>query len=244
MSFLNENVAAGLAANAGFQVGVSDKDLAQHPERGVLLPWLFDPAVSWLDMVPELICYLDSGMVVHWPLPQYDTPADSLGVQDVFARKFGYRTDGVNLESASRDQGVVQRMAVSKYRFCLRGWARRVGYQIPIPKLVTVGGSPAIPDDEQPQRAANVILGNWCGIPIWFARWELWYTVAVPPTAAQDPPPNLAQHMSAETGLVKGAQSPVSVPDSTSVKTAPPQADLFSSTFIRRPRQGPGTAGS
>ena len=101
------------------------------------------------------------------------------------------------------------------------GWARRAGYQIPIPKLVTVAGVQAVPHDEVPQEAFNRIIGNLSGIPLWFARWQLWYTTAVPPRAAQDPPTELASHIGARAPLPTGVQVPVSIPDQNSAPSAP-----------------------
>lgn len=243
--FFNENVAQGLPASGnGFKVGISDRDtIGNAPEKGTQLPWLIDPKFSWLDYVCWIECYLDSGIVVHRPLPQSAQDFDTLGSAVLNTSNAATSTAGVNLVSSGNFSGVVQRMANSVYRFCLKGRAYRAGYQIPIPSLLSIAGVPAIPDDDPTnQKATNVIVANNSGVPIWHAVWELWYTVVVPPEAAQDPPDNLAEQTNARVQLPDGIQAPFSVPDNDAKPIQPPQLSL--PTFIRRPRQGPGTAGS
>lgn len=224
MSYLNTNIALGLRNGPNtFQAGISDVDSGNQLEAGTLLPWLINPVVSWMDYDCLIACQLDSGIIVTRILPQSAQPYDTLGGGDVASPTFANLETGVNLVSQGQFQDIVQRMAHSIYYFCLMGTARRVGYQITIPKLLTFAGVPAIPHDQNPQRAFNKIVGNASGIPIWGAKWELWYTVAVPPKQAQNPPANLAEHVSASSPLPTGIQIPISAPDQMSMRTAPQQ---------------------
>ncbi len=243
---INENVAQGLSPTNTFQAGVTNVDTGRPTQRGILLPWVIDPSRSWLNYVCWIACKLDSGIVVHRQLPQTAQEADTLGsaaietftasgsvppVNATFpAPSFEDENPlntlsdrGVNLKSRGNYTDTVQRMAHSVYRFCLQGWARRAGYQIPIPALVSVAGVQAIPDDEMPLEGFNVVIGNNGGVPIYFARWSLWYTTAKPPTEAQPPPDNLAELIGAidPAYLPEGIQMPVSAPDQKSVPSGP-----------------------
>lgn len=230
--FLDENIAQGYPSSGrlgpnDWQVGISDVDTGEVVEAGLKLPWCIDKEFSYLDYQCWIECELDSGIVVHRIVPQSVQGFDSLGSEDLSDTgiELANSAKGVNLTSQGNYTNIVQRMANSVYRFCLKGFGRRAGYQIPIPRLVSIGGVPAIPDDEKPQRASNRIVANNFGIPIYMAVWELWYTTAVPPIKAQAPPPNLAQHIGAisEADLPTGLQVPISLKDANAVPAAPPQ---------------------
>jgi hypothetical protein len=219
--FLPENVAQGVIS-ANFEAGIDDVDNINVPEADVESPWLIDKDVSWLDGEWWTETTLDSGMVVHKLLPQSAQNADTLSSGDIDASGFSIKTDGINFKSAGNFTDIVQRMATSTYRICLKGWARRAGYQVPIPGLRTRGGVLLVPDDDLPQKVVGpCIIANNYGIPVWYARWELWYTLATPPVKAQIPPPNFAQHISATTDLLKGIQVPITAPDAQSVRSGP-----------------------
>lgn len=220
--FLDENEAANLAANAGFQVGVSDLDPAGNPvEQGIKLSWA-DPTSSWVYYECGIECYLDSGIVVHRHLPQSDPNADTLSSCDVTDSDLRTKIDaGVNVKSVDDFADVRQRMAHSVYRFRLFGQAMRVGYQVPIPGLKKVGGVNAVPDDEQEQYAVNWISGNYSGVILWRAEWSLWYTVTVPPTEDQPAPDNLAAQIDGDELPPDQMQAPYSQPDDEAENSAP-----------------------
>lgn len=246
MPFISEREAQN--ANRDYEPGISHSDDSNFLEQGVLFPWLVDPEVSWLEYQCFVECHLDSGVVTHRPLPQSTLrtrpgsppipDADTLSTFNVYDPKMGSsgvpgnnnlntRTLGVNLKSKDDFEDVPQRMAHSIYRFCLKGHAIRVGYQIPIPRLESIGGIPAVPDDDPPQRASNRLVGNNSGIPIYMAQWELWYTVAVPPKEAALPPPNLAEHIRADRAVPDGIQVPVSLPDDNTTRLPPPNNEII-----------------
>lgn len=214
--FVNENTAQGANNGANtFQVGVNNIDRGTPNETGILLPWTIDPKFSWIDRADYIGVELDSGIVVHRALPQSIQPIDTLGSDDINDPEFGRMITGVNTISGGTFADVVQRMAHSVYRFNLRGWARRAGYQVPIPTLKVVAGVPAIPDDSVPQRTTgNMIIGNMSGIPMYFCKWDLWYTTAVPPSKRQSPVESLAERISAADKLPTGGiQVPINAPD-------------------------------
>lgn len=213
--------------------GVADVDAGQNLENNLTLPWVFDPEVSWLDYRCTIEVHLDPGTALHKPLPQgqpqqnstYPPIAaiDTLGSFDVNSPYLNAQTDGVHTVSAATFQDIVQQMATPLWRFCLRGYALRAGYQIPIPKLLKVAGVPAIPAN--PQFAFNDLAGNYSGVPLWFAQWELWYYVAVPPKGDLAIPANLARHITADEPVPESIAVPASQPDQhavTAIQQNPP----------------------
>lgn len=210
--FLDENVAAGLAKNANFQSGISDTDPGTVLEQDFLLPWVADPATSWLNYQNEIQCYLDAGLVRHKSLPQRAQTTDTLASSFLTDAKIDQSIAGMNLKSQGQFADSVQRMATSSYRFVLKGFGLRAGYKIPVPGIKTVAGVTAYPDEIQWSRG-NVVVGNYSGVPIFFNQWELWYFVIVPPKEQQVPPPNLAQHIRGDAKLPKGMQAPFSPTD-------------------------------
>ncbi len=223
-TFQNENIAAGLPANGQFQSGVSNFDAAgQAVERNVNIPFATDAQANWVYYDVSIYCYLDSGIVVHNHLPQYDSDPDTLAscfISDPNIDRITGR--GVNLISEDTYEDVVQRMAHSRYWFCLMGQAMRVGQQVPIPGIKTIAGVPAIPFDETPQIAYNRIVGNYSGYPLYHAVWKLWYTTAKPPKQQQPAPPNPGLFISGTTPLPKGMQAPFSQPDDEAESVQPP----------------------
>ncbi len=215
--FQNENLANGLPPSGQFQAGVSDVDTnGTSVESGILLPWMSDPDASWMYYDIAVLCVLDSGIVVHRRLPSFDGYNDALASCSITDGNISSLTGlGVNLKSNDKFDDIVQRMAHSQYWFCLFGEAMRVGYQVPIPGLLKMSdGNEFIPHDENPQRAYNKIVGNYSGVPLWYAQWSSWYTLASPPKVQLLPPANLAAHITADVTLpTDGMQAPFSQPD-------------------------------
>lgn len=222
----NENVSELVPPTGDYQAGVSNLDTGEPIENGVKLPYPQQPSISWLYYNCWLEFELDAGIVTHRHLPQSDPNPDTLGVIPFDATALETTIGGVNtktLDSSFNDFS--QRMAHSVYRFCLKGNAIRVGLQVPIPTAVgtMVANCKPIPDDERPQRAFNKLVANYGGFPVFYAEWELWYTVTVPPTQQQLPPQNPASKIvSDQIPPTDGIQVPFTVPDPNAVTTIPP----------------------
>jgi hypothetical protein len=233
--FLPENTAQGVTGTS--LAGISDADNGALIEKGITLPWVQAANVSWLDYKIWIEVHLDSGMVVHKPLPQTYQTVDTLaavladpnfsanGSASVAALSKTpidqFNTAGVNIQSKGKYTDFLQRMATSDYRFVLKGYGLRAGYQVPVPGIVSVGGIPAIP--EKQWSLGNRLEGNFSGVPVFFNQWELWYLVTVPPVKNQLPPPNVAEHIRADVELPTGGmQVPYSWPDMNAVQTLPP----------------------
>lgn len=231
----DENQTQGLPTNSKFKAGISNFDPPGTPiEQGAFLLGSQEASASWVYYDIALVNVLDSGIVVHRHLPQKDTKKDTLAscfIEDPSIDKISGR--GVNIISNDKFNDTVQRMAHGVYWFRLYGQAMRIGLQVPIPGIKTVGGVTAVPHDANPQNAWNKIIGNYSGLPLWHAYWSLWYTVSEPPTEQQVPPSNLAQHIAGDVVLPDGMQAPFSVPDDLAQPTNPLQQSQ-----LRNPIQG------
>lgn len=229
MPFKNNNLASGLGTTGKFIQGRSDIDPNQNLELGVSLPWASEPAGSYLYYDCAIGVILDSGIVVHNQLPQINNTPDTLASVQLDSFDLDkIRNRGVNLKSNDKFVDIVQRMAHSRYWFRLWGQAIRLGYQIPIPCIKTIGGIPAIPHDNNPQWAVNSICpsSNYGGIPLWRAQWSLWYTVAVPPNTNNIPVADPSAHITGNTNLVNSVQVPFSESDDNANTTGPAFAVL------------------
>lgn len=238
MPFEDTNGSLGLNENAAFQVGRANVDKGTTVEKGVLFPWPNDPATSWMYFECTVECRLDSGIVVHRRLPQVNNAPDSLSPIALDDPNYAaYQQAGVNLRSNDRYTDIVQRMAHSQYWFRLYGQALRVGFQVPIPGLKSIGGVPAIPHDENPQWAFCRPLpgGDYGGVILWHARWSLWYTTAQPPTGNTWPVVDPSAFIDGVPALPSGLQSPFSQPDDNAQPSAPaagkPDPGLFRPFF-------------
>ncbi len=232
MPFKDNNVAVGLAKGASFQQGRANVDPNKAVETGLLLPWSSDPAGSYVYYDCAIGCMLDSGIVVHNRLPQVNRGVDTLSRTTLDDPNLDSLTGfGVNLKCLDQYADIVQRMAHARYWFRIWGQALRVGYQIPIPGIKTIGGVPAIPYDRNPQWAYNSIApgGNYGGVILWRAQWSLWYTTAVPPNANTVPAADPSAHIS---GTVAPPAAGIQVPysqadDDASAQGAPKQSPGF-----------------
>jgi hypothetical protein len=222
MPFLNENVANRLPKNAPFQVGRSDRDSGREVEADAGLLYVGDPVGSFRYFECQVGVMLDSGIVVHNQLPQVNNAPDTLAATDLDSDGYPFVTNlGVSLKCKDQYADIVQRMGHARYWFRIWGRAARVGYQVPIPGIRTIGGVPAIPYDKNPQWACNSIVpgGNFGGVIMWRAEWSLWYTTAVPPTSSAIPAADpTAQVVGSPDPPPAEMEVPVSLPDDSALR--------------------------
>jgi hypothetical protein len=225
MAFLDSNVAVGLPVNADYQVGISDLDTGSTTvEKGAGIPYAASPSGSYVYYDCTVGVMLDSGIVVHNRLPQYDNTADTLASAQLDDPNLDILTGfGVNLKCNDQYQDIVQRMGHARYWFRLWGHALRIGMQIPIPGIKMIGGVPVIPYDKNPQWGYNSIApgGNYGGVILWRAQWSLWYTTGVPPTSQTIPAADSSAHISSTSTPPAAMQAPFSQPDNNAVTSAP-----------------------
>ena len=67
----------------------------------------------------------------------------------------------------------------------MTGYAVRLGFEVPIPQLVTVGGQTAVQTD---RRAGQGTIAGIGGLPVFFAYWEIDYDLPGSPTDIGVPP--------------------------------------------------------
>jgi hypothetical protein len=206
-------------------------DAREQPDDDVELPWGSDPQVGWLDYRCWVETQLDPGTCLHKPLPQQDFPVDTLATVDSQSPTldtFVSPSGGVNINSSSTAIDVAQRMATSTYHYILRGYGLRAGYQVPIPGIVQIGGRAPMPTF--PQRATNMIVGNFSGVPIWYGVWELHYFVIQNNSPGAPPyvpvPFNPALHVRSDAELPGAIPVPLSVPDTNHSFATPPPSPL------------------
>lgn len=216
MPFKNTNTEFGLPENSDFQVGRANRDNNEPFEEGSLLPWSSSPEGSYVYYECAVGAMLDSGIVVHNRLPQINRGIDTISVVDFDDPNMDQATGfGVNLNCQDQYQDIIQRMGHSRYWFRLWGQALRVGYQVPIPGIKTIGGVPAIPYDRNPQWGYNRITpgGNYGGLILWRAQWSLWYTTAVPPKHDRIPASDPSAHITGRASVPSNIQTPYSQAD-------------------------------
>lgn len=176
--------------------------------KACLLP---TPDASWLDWYCDVFTELDPGLVVHKALPTANDPADDLSTLDYQDKTFPLNMNDYDIESNSTGSDVVQRMATSTYRIRLRGFAKRAGYPVPIPGLVSFAGVKN-PTPINPHRVWRSTSASVGGIPIFQASWELWYQLTVPPTSTDKYPQNpVAQIQPATDTIPKSVAVPEGV---------------------------------
>jgi hypothetical protein len=193
------------------QRGINHQIDDRAPEGKVTFEWFKNPDATYINYGCHIECFLDSGVVLHKALPQFEQPVDTLGTYDLAAPGGAKVKVGENLVSAGNYTDVLQRMATSTYRFLLKGFGVRVGYQVPVPSIKSVAGIPATPTEQWVR--GNEVIGNYYGIPVFNNAWELWYLVAAPPKRSQLAPPNLADHIAANQTLPDLISVPASPAD-------------------------------
>lgn len=224
MAFRNENTEAKIAVLDRFQVGRSNVDRGATLEQGVFIPWASDPQASWVYYDCTVGVLLDSGIAVHNRLPQVDGTADTLSTCDLDDPNMDSITQfGVNLRCRDQYRDIAQRMGHARYWFRLWGQALRIGYKIPIPSIVRVGGVLVTPYDKNPQWAFNRIApgGNYGGVPLWHAQWSLWYTTLDPPFTTTIPAADPSAHISERSVVPQTIQAPYSSADGDALPSRP-----------------------
>lgn len=140
------------------------------------------PNASWLYYRSAIIPMTSTPLVRHSILqaaPTDNAPDNPNG------------TGGFSLPySSSATPDVIQKRGKDRVTVRLVGQARRAGFKIPRPNLVSIGGTPAT---YQHGYFSCHKVGNALGVPIYAAQWDLTYVLNNAPANPIDPPENVEQ---------------------------------------------------
>ncbi len=195
--------APGVNGNAPNRPQNSDLERETRDVLGVLLKNL-TPFNSWMAYRVWLIYHERSGAIRHKLLLSNDdsaarnpTAAEGLGggvTRDPTGSDDELRGfTGAGIEPAER-RGVrppdpIQRPTTPSRRIWLYGWGRRLGYRVPVPRLVSVGGVTPIEVDriihEEPDGGIN-------GIPVYYTGWRIEYLLPSAPDGVVELPADIA----------------------------------------------------
>lgn len=134
-----------------------------------------DPAQSWLQY--------QSSVEVQRQRPV--SRQSSLQPRDLEALPWNPNDDaGANYPLRGGDDDVIQEGGRSRYSAVFRGYAYRVGYEIPRPAVVSIGQQPATEIDGRFEQRQ---VGESLGVPVYAAAWEIRY--ALPNSPERTAPP-------------------------------------------------------
>jgi hypothetical protein len=177
------------------------------------------PARSWIVYRCKLELVEDDRVVRHKPLnqptpPQPVNPGANYLRNDRSLRLQGFTRQGSTaggnrlLNSITTDAGgaaratgpqgagvvssapdMVQRVSSPNYRLVLSGWAVRAGYEIPTPRVDSVGG---VKVTQAHQHVAQEEVATIGGVPIYLAEWRIEYLLPDNPNRGLPVPVNPA----------------------------------------------------
>jgi hypothetical protein len=129
-----------------------------------------------------------------WVEPERETPVSELApIQEPEPEDAddGDVTDGAFLWDVSPPSGssnhIMQIGGLRSYRYRLRGYATRIGHPIPRPRLIAIGGRPAI---ERHARFYCRKVGKVMGVDVYQAAWDIQYILSKGPEDEIHPPKN------------------------------------------------------
>ncbi len=168
-----------------------------------------DPENSWTEYQIEVVEEEYSNVVRHKPSPAIDRtlstgdpfgnpskgprplPDGVLGPVPI-GQKASAADDAVGAIGAPSKNGpnppdYFQRAATPTRRIALQGFAVRVGYRVPVPRIVSVGGIAAV---EEYRWAAEKVISSIGDIPVFRTAWQIWYMLADAPAGPLPWPAN------------------------------------------------------
>jgi hypothetical protein len=162
---------------ANFGKPAANKLLADQP----------DPNVSWLRYTNAIYLEYVDNIVEQKPLSSttvVNPPAQPGGIG-----KFGDQTGFKPIVIPNMPNSILHQRGNPSFYVVMIGEAVRVGFEIPAPQLVSVGGLQAFPANRRGDGFVQAIIGN-NGQPIYGARWQLRYILPNVPPQVISPPPN------------------------------------------------------
>ena len=140
------------------------------------------PSESWLYYRAQLIPITSTPLVRHSVL---QTPPTDSAPGDINA------TGGFSLPySSSATADVIQKRGKDRIWVRFVGQARRAGFKIPRPKLLTIGGAAAT---EKHGVFSMRKIGDYLGVPVYAAQWDITYALNNAPQGEIVPPDNVEE---------------------------------------------------
>ena len=140
------------------------------------------PSDSWLYYRAQLIPITSTPLVRHSILQA--APTDN-------APNDPNATGGFSLPySGSATSDVIQKRGKDKITVRFVGQARRAGFKIPRPKLQSIGGRPAT---EKHGIFSMRKIGDYLGVPVYAAQWDITYVIDNAPAGEIAPPDNVEE---------------------------------------------------
>lgn len=136
---------------------------------------------SWGEYQMRLAITSTEQKTRHKPIPPPSaspTPSTASGMEST-------STDGFKFP-ASNTPDIIQQFGEPSYSVVLSGYAARAGYQIPIPRLATVGGQAV---QSLGTVAEQAVLMDLAGVPLYGAWWSTEYMLLGAPTSPVEMPP-------------------------------------------------------
>ena len=168
--------------------GTSQNDggqIIQQPEPPAAVPLKNEyptPAKSWLYYRAQLIPITSTPLVRHSVLQA--PPTDS-------APSDPNATGGFSLPySSSATSDIIQKRGKDRIWVRFVGQARRAGFKIPRPKLVSIGGAAAT---EKHGIFSMRKVGDYLGVPVYAAQWDITYVLNNAPQGEIAPPDNVEE---------------------------------------------------
>lgn len=130
------------------------------------------PWVSWL-LYENVITFEDNtSTIVHTPLAESKLRSNATQNDPGFGTTQGFDPPTyINVADS-----VIQERSAPQYYVIMTGRAIRIGFEIPKPELISVGGVQAVPANREGDGFKMGIVGN-IGMPVFAANWRLRYAL-------------------------------------------------------------------
>lgn len=161
------------------------------------------PFNSWLLYENKLRIETQDTTVIHQPLAtsKIGTPSGTNTL--VSNSNYLNSANGFQGQRVNAPESIIQQRSAPLHFVVMEGRAVRVGYEIPQPKLLTLGGVPMFPYNLPGDGFSMGIVGN-VGLPIYAAKWRLRYVLPRSPGTAS-PVPNPTVGGGSGTSTLRGA---------------------------------------
>lgn len=137
------------------------------------------PEKSYLDYKTWIEADRESPVAEQSPLQESEPEDTSNG--DPHSEHFEWDVS----PGSSGSEHILQKSGTRSYRYRVRGYATRVGYPVPRPRLIELGGKKAVEVHARyrPQKIAKIY-----GVDVYRDAWDILYALPSAPTSTIEPP--------------------------------------------------------